>query len=71
MEVIKLVTGIGEPLVGRLLLYDALGARFDVVKYKRLEFSRASASPKTGSTFRSDASDLSGSTRSGGRWPSK
>src|SRR5690606_27406589 len=29
MEVIKLVTGIGEPLVGRLLLYDGLGARFD------------------------------------------
>ena len=25
MEVIKLITGIGEPLVGRLLLYDALG----------------------------------------------
>ena len=25
LEVIKLITGIGEPLVGRLLLYDALG----------------------------------------------
>jgi molybdopterin/thiamine biosynthesis adenylyltransferase len=36
MEAIKLITGIGEPLVGRLLLYDALGARFDVVRYKRL-----------------------------------
>lgn len=34
MEVIKLVTGIGEPLVGRLLMYDALGARFDVVRYR-------------------------------------
>ncbi|MFN3764399.1 MAG: molybdopterin-synthase adenylyltransferase MoeB [Aliihoeflea sp.] len=34
MEVIKLVTGAGEPLVGRLLLYDALGARFDIVKYR-------------------------------------
>lgn len=34
MEVIKLVTGIGEPLVGRLLLYDALAARFDTVKYR-------------------------------------
>jgi molybdopterin/thiamine biosynthesis adenylyltransferase len=34
MEVIKLVTGIGEPLVGRLLLYDGLGARFDTVRYK-------------------------------------
>lgn len=34
MEVIKLVTGIGEPLVGRLLLYDALAARFDTIRYK-------------------------------------
>ena len=34
MEVIKLVTGIGEPLVGRLLLYDALGAQFDTIRYK-------------------------------------
>lgn len=33
MEVVKLITGIGEPLVGRLLLYDALGARFDTVRY--------------------------------------
>lgn len=35
MEAIKLIVGIGEPLVGRLLLYDGLAARFDVVKYKR------------------------------------
>jgi molybdopterin/thiamine biosynthesis adenylyltransferase len=35
MEVIKLIVGIGEPLVGRLLLYDALAARFDVMRYKR------------------------------------
>ncbi|MEW9807288.1 molybdopterin-synthase adenylyltransferase MoeB [Mesorhizobium sp. ZMM04-5] len=34
MEVIKLITGIGEPLVGRLLLYDALAARFDTVRYR-------------------------------------
>jgi molybdopterin/thiamine biosynthesis adenylyltransferase len=33
LEVIKLITGIGEPLLGRLLLYDALGARFDTIKY--------------------------------------
>lgn len=33
-EVIKLVTGIGEPLVGRLLLYDALTSRFESIKYK-------------------------------------
>ena len=35
MEVIKLVTGAGEPLVGRLLLYDGLSARFDTIRYKR------------------------------------
>ena len=35
MEVIKLITGVGEPLVGRLLLYDALAARFDTMKYGR------------------------------------
>ncbi len=34
MEVIKLITGAGEPLIGRLLLYDGLRARFDVVRYK-------------------------------------
>ncbi len=35
MEVIKLITGIGDPLVGRLMLYDALSARFDTIRYKR------------------------------------
>lgn len=33
MEVIKLICGIGEPLVGRLLLYDALAARFETIRY--------------------------------------
>lgn len=35
MEAIKLITGIGEPLIGRLLLYDALSARFDTIRYRR------------------------------------
>jgi molybdopterin/thiamine biosynthesis adenylyltransferase len=35
MEVIKLITGIGEPLLGRLLLYDALSARFETIRYKK------------------------------------
>jgi molybdopterin/thiamine biosynthesis adenylyltransferase len=35
MEVIKLVTGAGEPLIGRLLLYDGLAARFDTIRYSR------------------------------------
>ena len=34
LEVIKLIAGIGEPLVGRLLLYDALAARFDTIRYR-------------------------------------
>lgn len=35
MEVIKLITGAGEPLIGRLLLYDGLGASFQTVRYSR------------------------------------
>lgn len=35
MEVIKLIIGIGEPLVGRLLLYDALACRLETIRYKR------------------------------------
>jgi len=35
MEAIKLICNIGEPLVGRLLLYDALNARFDIIHYKK------------------------------------
>ncbi|HVL95578.1 MAG TPA: molybdopterin-synthase adenylyltransferase MoeB [Solirubrobacteraceae bacterium] len=34
-EVIKLITGAGEPLVGRLLLYDALGTTFTELKVRR------------------------------------
>jgi sulfur-carrier protein adenylyltransferase/sulfurtransferase len=34
-EVIKLAGGIGEPLVGRLLLYESLGTRFTELKVKR------------------------------------
>ena len=35
MEAIKLITMIGEPLVGRLLLYDGLAARFETIRYRR------------------------------------
>lgn len=35
MEVIKLITGAGDPLIGRLLLYDGLGASFQTVRYGR------------------------------------
>ncbi|HSM43093.1 MAG TPA: ThiF family adenylyltransferase, partial [Afifellaceae bacterium] len=35
MEVLKLIAGIGEPLVGRLLLYDGLGQSFETIRYRR------------------------------------
>jgi adenylyltransferase/sulfurtransferase len=34
-EAIKLILGIGQPLIGRLLLYDALAASFREVKLRR------------------------------------
>ena len=33
MEAIKLITGIGEPLIGRVLTYDSQGARFSEFSY--------------------------------------
>ncbi|MHB8755010.1 MAG: molybdopterin-synthase adenylyltransferase MoeB [Candidatus Acidiferrales bacterium] len=35
METIKLILGSGEPLVGRLLLFDALGMRFRELKLRK------------------------------------
>ncbi len=34
-EAVKLLLGIGDPLIGRLLTYDALGMRFREVKLRR------------------------------------
>ena len=34
MEAVKLITQIGEPLIGRLLLYDALAVRFETLSYR-------------------------------------
>ena len=34
-EAVKILLGIGDPLVGRLLTYDALGMRFREVKLRR------------------------------------
>jgi molybdopterin/thiamine biosynthesis adenylyltransferase/rhodanese-related sulfurtransferase len=34
-EVVKLVVGVGEPLIGRLLLYEALSATFTELKVRR------------------------------------
>jgi adenylyltransferase/sulfurtransferase len=35
METIKLILGAGDPLVGRLLLFDALGMRFRELKLRK------------------------------------
>jgi adenylyltransferase/sulfurtransferase len=34
-EVIKLILGIGEPLIGRLLMFDALSTSFVELKLRR------------------------------------
>lgn len=35
MEAVKLICGIGDLLIGRLLLVDALSMRFETIKYRR------------------------------------
>lgn len=40
MEAIKLITGIGRPLLGRLLVIDALAGRWDQVEIRRSEQRR-------------------------------
>ncbi|MDD9328976.1 MAG: molybdopterin-synthase adenylyltransferase MoeB [Bartonella sp.] len=46
MEAIKLITNIGEPLVGKLLLYNGLSAQFDIISYKRSASSANAADIK-------------------------
>jgi adenylyltransferase/sulfurtransferase len=35
LETIKLLLGIGDPLIGRLLLFDALGVKFNELKLRK------------------------------------
>lgn len=35
LEAIKLITGIGETLIGRLLLFDAMGTEFQQMQFKK------------------------------------
>ncbi|MGJ8527273.1 molybdopterin-synthase adenylyltransferase MoeB [Maritalea sp.] len=35
MEAVKMITNVGEPLVGRLMIYDGRDARFREMKYRR------------------------------------
>ena len=34
-EAIKVICGIGEPLIGRLLMVDLVSMRFETIRYKR------------------------------------
>ena len=34
-EALKLILGVGEPMIGRLLLYDALQGSFDIVRFRK------------------------------------
>ena len=34
-ETIKLIVGQGEPLIGRLLMYDSLGMKFREIRIRR------------------------------------
>ncbi|HZX26902.1 MAG TPA: HesA/MoeB/ThiF family protein [Telluria sp.] len=44
-EVIKLLTGLGEPLAGKLLVYDALCGQFDTLKIARRARPAAAPAP--------------------------
>ncbi|AGF74059.1 molybdopterin biosynthesis protein MoeB [Bartonella australis AUST/NH1] len=46
MEAIKLITNIGEPLIGKILLYNGLSAQFNVISYKRPDSSVNAAAIK-------------------------
>jgi len=48
-EAVKLLLGIGEPLIGRLLTYDALGMRFREVKRFRRQGRRLAGRSSRGS----------------------
>ncbi|CAG7602835.1 putative adenylyltransferase/sulfurtransferase MoeZ [Leucobacter soli] len=42
-EAMKLIAGVGEPLIGRVLVYDALGARTREIRYARDPLATAPA----------------------------
>ncbi len=44
-EAIKLVAGVGDPMVGRLLLVDILRMRFEEIRYRRPPIHRREVLP--------------------------
>lgn len=55
MAALALLAGVGEPPVGRLLLYDGLAARWDALPVRRREHCRGCGSGATAPHDRSDA----------------
>ncbi|MBN9000260.1 MAG: ThiF family adenylyltransferase [Rhizobiales bacterium] len=45
-QVLKLILGVGDPLIGRLLLVDALSMRFETIRYRRRS-GPVDAAPRT------------------------
>ena len=58
-EALKLLTGIGEPLIGRVIVYDALSGRSREIAYKRAADAADAAAPRpaTDAGARSGATD--------------
>ena len=74
-EAIKLITGVGTPLVGRLLTYDALELRFHEFRVERRrdcavcgEAPTITAPPVRGISARRCGSSPSGMLTASGRW---
>jgi len=55
LEAIKLITGAGEPLAGRLLIYDGLSAETRTVRIGRTRNVRLAGLRKTSPVRRADA----------------
>jgi len=58
-EAIKLLLGIGEPLLGRLLVYDALSLSFDEFRFQRRSDCAVCGDAPTITRLRSDEEHLS------------
>jgi len=66
------VLGIGEPLIGRLLTYDALGMRFREVRLRRDPSARCAGRHRPSRIWRSIETARAGVRRLGGRsWRSR
>jgi adenylyltransferase/sulfurtransferase len=70
LEVIKEIVGIGDSLVGRLIMYDALAARFHNFAVPWDPDNPLNGTNPTIRDLSQHRHSIEGSTRSGGAWPS-